>query len=129
MKSLKECINESIKETSKYKKSQFDKDVNNFEKILNNKNKLNNFLEEQGLEDDDDAITVLNEFIGYMGSSENMAEEDDDELSYEDIVNRAPEWLENNIMDEHNIDEDSLPMYIGAAIELWNSISKHKIDY
>lgn len=130
MKSLKECINESIKESGKYKKAQFDKDFKAYSDIVNNDRKLKKCLAGLDMEemaDDEDFVSVLQYFVDYMGSSENMANEDDDNISYEDIVERTPEWLMNNLMDEYDYDEEALPMYVSSAIDIWNSIAKHKI--
>lgn len=130
MKGLKEYINESIVESGKYNKSHFNKDFNTYSGIINNDNKLRKCLAKLDAEemiDDEDFINVLKDFTNYMGSSENMAMEDDENFSYEDIVERTPEWLINNIMDEY--DEDAVPMYVSTAIDIWNSVAKYKIKY
>lgn len=131
MKSLKECINESIKESGKYNKSQFNKDFKAYLNIVNDDKKLRKCLtklDAEEMADDEDFISVLKNFADYMSSSENMAMEDDDNFSYEDIVERTPEWLKNNIEDEYDYDEDAVPMYISTAVDVWNSIAKYKLS-
>lgn len=131
MKGLSEYINESIRETSKYKKAQFDKDFKTYDDLVYNNAKLKKCLKKMNAEsmmDDEDFIEVVKQFSAYMDSSRNMAEEDDSEtLSYEEIVERAPQWLMDNLGDEYSIDKEALPMYVSYAVDIWNSIAKHKI--
>lgn len=132
MKDLRVMVNESIKEKSSYKKAQFDKDCGNYIKFIENRRKLEKFLEDEGLGDiDEDGLEeVLNNLPVYLESSENMAEDDEDEdYTYEEIVERAPEWLENNMEDEWDGDSDSLHRFVTIAVAAWNEVAKHKMDY
>lgn len=131
MKGLSEYINESIQETSKYKKAQFDKDFKAYEGIVYNNAKLKNCLKKldaESMMDDEDFITVAKHFSAYLDSSRYQAEEDDEEtLTYEEVVERAPQWLMDNLGDKYDVDEEALPMYVSYAVDIWNSIAKHKI--